>query len=270
MGVLEYMMDVCKYLRILNLNDDYTLEDVKYNYRKLCLKYHPDKENGSNDKFVEITEAYNYLVNHSESQYKSELDKDVMAQIYLYMLFISTMWKIKDIEISIVVDLSDVYNSCVKKISYTRVNETMKVIKHTVYLELDGIKPRYKIDNLGDYNPVSKVFSDLVINVSIFFDSPHITINNTLNMHDLYYTVDINLYQYFFGIKTQINYLNNEQINVYDYIPNISGDISVIKNKGLPDEDGVRENLYIIFQLDLKKNNVEPTDEEFIQKLFCV
>lgn len=47
-----------KYLGVLNLDINATIDDVKSSYRKLCMVYHPDK-GGSNDKFIEITEAYN-------------------------------------------------------------------------------------------------------------------------------------------------------------------------------------------------------------------
>jgi curved DNA-binding protein CbpA len=52
--------------KILCLNDDADLEDIKKNYRLLSKKYHPDK-GGDVRKFQLITKAYTYLLNEHES-----------------------------------------------------------------------------------------------------------------------------------------------------------------------------------------------------------
>jgi preprotein translocase subunit Sec63 len=60
-------MDFKNALEILEIDskyDEVTLEFIKKRYRKLALKYHPDK-NGhteeSTERFKKINEAYNYL-----------------------------------------------------------------------------------------------------------------------------------------------------------------------------------------------------------------
>lgn len=51
------------YYEILNLEKTATSEEIKKAYRGLALQYHPDKnkEEGSNEKFVKINEAYETL-----------------------------------------------------------------------------------------------------------------------------------------------------------------------------------------------------------------
>lgn len=50
------------YYKILNVNEDFTKEELKKKYHKLCLQYHPDKNNGNcENEFKEINEAYGIL-----------------------------------------------------------------------------------------------------------------------------------------------------------------------------------------------------------------
>jgi len=55
-------------VQILMVNNDATFEQIKYNYRKLALEFHPDKNNGQNneEKFKNITIAYHFLKNQNK------------------------------------------------------------------------------------------------------------------------------------------------------------------------------------------------------------
>ncbi|KAK8286037.1 hypothetical protein V6Z11_D08G263000 [Gossypium hirsutum] len=53
------------YYKILEVEYDATDEKIRLNYRKLALKWHPDKHKGDSSvtaKFQEINEAYNVLI----------------------------------------------------------------------------------------------------------------------------------------------------------------------------------------------------------------
>jgi molecular chaperone DnaJ len=55
---------VQKAREVLNLKYNYTLEELKKNYRLLALKHHPDKNSGDKDsevKFQKINEANTIL-----------------------------------------------------------------------------------------------------------------------------------------------------------------------------------------------------------------
>jgi len=54
--------------QILMVNNDATFDQIKYNYRKLALEFHPDKNSSKNshEKFKMITVAYHFLKNQNK------------------------------------------------------------------------------------------------------------------------------------------------------------------------------------------------------------
>jgi len=56
-----------KYLSILELEFGATEEDIKKAYKKLALKYHPDRnqDKDAEEKFKKVVEAYEILINKS-------------------------------------------------------------------------------------------------------------------------------------------------------------------------------------------------------------
>lgn len=59
------------YYKILGVSKDATQADIKKAYRKIAVKYHPDKNKGdkkAEDKFKEATEAYDVLGNAEKRQ----------------------------------------------------------------------------------------------------------------------------------------------------------------------------------------------------------
>lgn len=50
------------YYKILNVSKDASEHDIKKAYRKMAIKYHPDKNQGQDEMFKEIGEAYETLI----------------------------------------------------------------------------------------------------------------------------------------------------------------------------------------------------------------
>ena len=53
-------------INILNLDKEYTEKQLKRSYYIKALQFHPDKNNGEDDKFKEIVDAYEYLLREKE------------------------------------------------------------------------------------------------------------------------------------------------------------------------------------------------------------
>lgn len=56
------------YYEILEVEKDATAQEIKKAYRKLSLKYHPDKPSGDAEKFKQINEAYQTLSENTKKQ----------------------------------------------------------------------------------------------------------------------------------------------------------------------------------------------------------
>lgn len=65
-----------KYYKILNLPSNANEEQIKKAYKKLALKYHPDKNKSpdAEEKFKEISMAYETLINKKESNFSNPTD----------------------------------------------------------------------------------------------------------------------------------------------------------------------------------------------------
>lgn len=57
-----------EYYKILGIDKSCSQEDVKKAYKKLAIKYHPDKNNGDDEQFKKITEAYEVLSDPEQRQ----------------------------------------------------------------------------------------------------------------------------------------------------------------------------------------------------------
>lgn len=63
------------YYQILNVDKSCSIEEIKKAYRKLALKYHPDHNSETKDKFNLIKEAYDYLIKNHTPLKISSFDK---------------------------------------------------------------------------------------------------------------------------------------------------------------------------------------------------
>ncbi len=65
--IIENIIDINPYINeitFMELNDNFSEEELISAFKKLSLKYHPDKQGGSSDNFIKLTKCKEVLLNY--------------------------------------------------------------------------------------------------------------------------------------------------------------------------------------------------------------
>ncbi len=295
---MEYLNDY----RILGLDIDATKLEIKAAYKKLVLKYHPDKNKGCKnyDEFLKITESYKRLISEnnsyindedSDSEY-DEIDEEEELKFYIDIIkylytIIKERWinnenkiveKTENIIINLDVELKDIYKHNLKKIKFKVLrNDNNKLIlkKEDIYISLLNYKKQYIFKGKAD-DDLSKDNGDVIININIINNDGYYIKNDKDEKYNLYYELDVSLYEYLFGL--------NKTIKIFDIIDHVieldsnslyeNGEY-IFKNKGIMyyEDDNYKYGDFIVkFNIFNKYlNNEYKEDENFkdlIKKYF--
>ncbi len=88
-----------KYFEILGVKEGASEDEIKLAYHKLAKQYHPDLNKGdpkANEKFIELQDAYNAILNQKENQEDLSCSKETWSEIYNDNYFFREFIKIND------------------------------------------------------------------------------------------------------------------------------------------------------------------------------
>lgn len=77
--------------KVLGVEKTATLEDIKQAYRKMAMKYHPDRETGNKEIFQEIQQAYELLCDEAKRNALDALSEPETAGLQLRQQAISEL-----------------------------------------------------------------------------------------------------------------------------------------------------------------------------------
>jgi DnaJ-class molecular chaperone len=266
---MKYPYSILKDLEILQLypyndpNAPYSIEYIKKKYKTLILKYHPDKLGYTQNDIIPIIQAYNNILNsnlfHKNTHSKNtksnyiinNLTNDLSNILFDYLNDLTKEYKQEltdtlhqhsklDIHLQLNVSLKDIYESNIKKIT-TKIlkshNPQIFLTQH-LYIKLANFQTfnlfKFKGDFCNKCSLINQHFrGNLSVKLNVISDInyPHISLNQ--NNKSIDYILNINLYEYLYGVNKNI-YLFKNLINVScKHIYKLQNSTLVLKNKGI-------------------------------------
>lgn len=112
------------YYEILEVDKNATIDEIKKSYRKLSMKYHPDKNNGdkeAEEKFKTIAEAWATLSDPDKKErYDDKLNGKTPHQMFRDEFFGQPQFVGESIAVYVPLTLEEIYSGVEKNIKYER------------------------------------------------------------------------------------------------------------------------------------------------------
>lgn len=272
------------YYKVLEINKDASIDEIKKSYKKLALKWHPDRNKSNKayaeEKFKQISEAYailsdpekkkmydRYGVDGVKNKFPNSTDNSFFEAFfkengYTYARDFDAKYdnnwqqtfklpKSPPVYYDLNCNLYDLYHGCIKKFKLSN-NQDYTILRNKE-VEIDikkGWKEGTKITFENMQCKKNMRPGDLIFIIKQINKKGWLRVDN-----NLHHTVKIDLQTAKNGKKYKLHHINGKIYDVYINPMKSSKEFKMIENLGMPDKNGVFGNLIIDFDIDLNNNN---------------
>jgi DnaJ homolog subfamily B member 4 len=264
------------YYKILGINKTSNSDAIKKAYRKMALKYHPDKckTKNSENKFKEISEAYavlsdeekrkNYDIFGSDSNnynFKNNFNfgnteaQDIFSQVFgsSFTTTTRTTYK-KDVIHKIVCTLEELFIGSVRKMKIKKKIQDIsgKITNVSKIINIDikaGWKEGTKIRFNGEGDELLGMPPQNIVFIILEKTHPEFVRNG----NDLIHTITITLTEALCGFSRNLESIDGKKINInIDEVVN-NNSMHLASKYGMPNRYGSRGNMIIKYKIEYPK-----------------